>query len=189
MTRVLKMGIPQDQLSFFQTDYDDSKEALWDQGWTTLKDLHPHVYNNGFYPKGNVPVLQAMGKGSISLAPLWSDQALSYLDQNLLPPEVKLVQIDPPFYGGASYLGVLNDSQHKGDVYAFLDWLLTPDPQTIVIDKMKGYPGLDWKFMPQDVQQKFADIAKSYSIGFSSKFSNDMNKQWYEKVAGTPPPQ
>jgi len=35
---------------------------------------------------------------------------------------------------------------------------------------------------------RVADIAKSYSIGFSSKFGNDMNKQWYEKVAGAPPP-
>ena len=53
---------------------------------------------------------------------------------------------------------------------------------------MNGYPGIEWKYMPEDVQKKFADIAKSYSIGFSSQFSNDMNKLWYEKVAGTPPP-
>src|SRR5262249_43610606 len=45
-TRVLSVGIPPDQLTFFQTQYDESKEAQWDQGWQILKDLHPHIYNN-----------------------------------------------------------------------------------------------------------------------------------------------
>lgn len=189
VTRVLEMGIKPEDLKLFQTGYDQTKESEWDQGWATLKGLHPAIYNNGFYPKGNVPVLQAMASGGVVLAPVWSDMALSYLQQNLLPPEVKLLQIDPPFFGGSSYVGVLNDSQHKADAYAFLNWLLTPDVQQIVVQKMNGYPGVEWKYMPQEVQQKFADIAKSYSIGFSSKFGNDMNKQWYEKVAGTPPPK
>ncbi|MGN6674880.1 MAG: extracellular solute-binding protein [Thermomicrobiales bacterium] len=188
VTRVLETGIADADLKFFQTDYDQAKESQWDKGWATLKDLNGSIYNNGFYPKGNVPVLQTMGKGSISVAPLWSDQALSYLQQNLLPPEVKLLQIDPPFYGGASWVGVLNDSQNKAAAYAFLNWLLTPDAQNVVIQKLNGYPGIDWKYMPDDVQKKYADIAKSYSIGFSSKFGNDLNKLWYEKVAGTPAP-
>jgi hypothetical protein len=42
--------------------------------------------------------------------------------------------------------------------------------------------------MPPEVQQKYADIAKAYSFNFSPQFGTDMNKQWYEKVAGTPPP-
>lgn len=188
VTRVLETGIADADMKLFQTGYDQAKESEWDKGWAALKDLSQYVYNNGFYPKGNVPVLQTLAKGSITLAPVWSDQALSYLDQNLLPPEVKLTQIDPPFFGGAAYLGVVADSQHKQAAYAFLNWLLTPDPQDIVIAKMHGYPGIEWKYMPEDVQKKFADIAKSYSIGFSSQFGNDMNKLWYEKVAGTPPP-
>lgn len=188
VTRVLMTGINSADLKLFQTGYDQSKESEWDKGWTTLKDLHPFIYNKGFYPKGNVGVLQALGKGSINVAPVWSDMGLSYLAQNLLPPEVKLVQIDPPFYGGASYIGLVADSQHKPPVYDFFNWLLTPDPQSVVVTKMNGYPGLDWKYMPASVQEKFADIAKAYSFGFSSKFSTDMNQQWYEKVAGTPPP-
>jgi putative spermidine/putrescine transport system substrate-binding protein len=187
-TRVLEMGIPPDQLTFFQTQYDDSKEGLWEQGWQTLKDLHPHIYNNGFYPQGNVPVLQTLGKGSISMAPVWSDQSLSYLSQKLLPPEVKLTQIDPPFAGSAAYLGIPTDSKNKEALYEFLNWLLTPDPQNTIVQQINGYPGLDWKYMPDDVQQKYADVAKAYSFDFSPQFGNDRNKLWYEKVAGTPPP-
>jgi putative spermidine/putrescine transport system substrate-binding protein len=186
--RVLALGIPQDQYQFFQTQYDESKESLWEQGWQVLKDLNPHIYNNGFYPQGNVPVLQTLGKGSISMAPVWSDQSLSYLDQKLLPPEVKLVQIDPPFAGSAAYLGIPADSKYKDVLYEFLNWLLTPEPQQVIVQQINGYPGLDWKYMPQDVQQKYADVAKAYSINFSPQFQTDRNKLWYEKVAGTPPP-
>jgi putative spermidine/putrescine transport system substrate-binding protein len=186
--RVLALGIPQDQLAFFYSQYDEGKESMWDQGWKALQDLHPHIYNNGFYPEGNIPVLQALGKGAISMAPVWSDQSLSYLAQNLLPPEVKLVQIDPPLAGSAAYLGIPADSQNKAALYAFLNWLLTPDPQNTIVQQINGYPGLDWKYMPADVQQKYADIAKAYSFQFSPQFETDRNKQWYEKVAGTPPP-
>jgi putative spermidine/putrescine transport system substrate-binding protein len=189
VTRVLEVGIPQDQLTFFQTQYDESRESAWDQGWQILKDLHPHIFNGGFYPAGNVPVLQTLGKGSISMAPVWSDQSLSYLAQKLLPPEVKLLQIDPPFAGSAAYLGVPADSQNKPVLYEFLNWLLTPEPQNLIVEQINGYPGLDWKYMPPEVQQKYADIAKAYSFGFSTQFGTDMNKLWYEKVAGTPPPQ
>lgn len=188
VTRVLKKGIPDADLQLFQTGYDQSKEAEWDMGWGILKGLAPSIYQKGFYPKGNIPVLQTLGKGEISLAPVWSDQGLSYLSQKLLPPEVKLLQIDPPFSGGAAFVGVVADSQHKPEAYAFLNWLLTPEPQTVVTEKLNGYPGLDWQYMPPAVQQKYGDIAKSYSFGFSSKFGNDMNQQWYEKVAGTPAP-
>ncbi len=188
VTRVLEIGIPEDQLRFFQTQYDESKEVLWEKGWAILKELHPHIYNNGFYPPGNIPVLQTLGKGAISMAPVWSDQSLSYLAQKLLPPEVKLLQIDPPFAGSAAYLGIPTDSQHKETLYEFLNWLLTPEPQLIIVNRINGYPGLDWKYMPAEVQQKYADIAKAYSFSFSPKFDTDRNKLWYEKVVGTPPP-
>ena len=189
VTRVLKIGIPDSDLDLFQTGYDPAKEVEWEKGWGILKDIHPSIYNHGFYPKGNVAVLQTLAKGAISVAPVWSDQGLQYLAQKLLPPEVKLLQIDPPFSGGGAFVGVIADSQHKDAVYAFLNWLLTPEPQQLIIDTIKGYPGLDWKYMPESVQKQFADIAKDFSFGFSAKFSNDMNQQWYEKVAGTPPPK
>lgn len=186
--RVLSLGIPADQLTFFQTQYDETKETLWEKGWQTLKELHPHIYNNGFYPQGNVPVLQTLGKGSIAMAPVWSDQSLSYLAQKLLPPEVKLIQIDPPFAGSAAYLGIPTDSKYKDQLYEMLNWLLTPEPQQVVVEQINGYPGLDWKYMAPAVQQKYADVAKAYSFAFSPKFQTDRNKAWYEKVAGTPPP-
>ena len=185
----LKKFIPPDQLKTFQTGYDASIESSWDQGWQLLKSLGPYLLQGGFYPKGNVPVLQELGKQTIYVAPVWSDQGLSYLAQKLLPDTVKLEAIAPPFSGGASYLGVPTGSQHQDAAYQFINWVLEPAQQSVIIDKINGYPGLEWQYMPQDVQQKFAALAKSYdTFGFSSKFESDVQQQWYEKVAGTPPP-
>ncbi len=117
---VLKVGIPQSKMKIFQTSYDPSLEKYWDKGWKILKEIGPYTYKKGFYPKGNVGVLQLLAKGTIWVAPVWSDMALSYLAQGLLPPEIKLEQIEPPFNGGASYIGVVADCQHKQVVYKFL---------------------------------------------------------------------
>jgi putative spermidine/putrescine transport system substrate-binding protein len=189
VTATLKKFIPQDQLTTFQTGYDAKMESAWDQGFALLKSLGPYILNNGFYPKGNVPVLQELGKQTIYVAPVWSDQGLSYLSQKLLPDTVKLEAIDPPFSGGAAYLGVPTGSQHQAAAFKFIDWVLQPEQQNVIITKLNGYPGLEWQYMPADVQQKFAALAKNYdTFSFSSKFSSDVNKLWYEKVAGTPPP-
>jgi putative spermidine/putrescine transport system substrate-binding protein len=189
VTRIVRSGISAADGSFFETDYDASKEKSWDQGLATLKALAPKLYQNGQYSQNNVGTLQLLGKGAIQMGPVWSDMGLSYLKQGLLPANIKLTQLDPPLAGGAAYLGVAADSANKAAAYAFLNWLLTPDVQAIVVDKMNGYPGVQLKFMPKDVQAKYGDIATDFSYSFSSKFGSDMNRLWYERVAGTAQPQ
>jgi putative spermidine/putrescine transport system substrate-binding protein len=186
--RVLMSNLPQDQVRMFQTEYKPEMVSAFDKGLGVLKELDALMYQSGFHPKGNVGTLQLLAKGNISMGPVWSDMALSYLAQNLLPPEIKLVQLEPPFSGGAAFLGVAADSPNKAATTAFLNWLLTPEVQAVVVNKMNGYPGVDWKYVPADVRTKFADIAKSYSIGFNERFGADVNKLWYEKIAGTPMP-
>ncbi|WP_420595997.1 extracellular solute-binding protein [Deinococcus sp.] len=189
VTRMLKGGISSGDSSFFETDYDASKEKQWDEGLSALKTLAPKLYAGGQYSKNNVETLQLLGKGAISIGPVWSDMGLSYLKQGLLPDNIKLTQIDPPLYGGSAYVGVAKDSANKQAAYDLLNWMLSPDVQAVVVDKMNGYPGVKLQYMPASVQSKYGDIAKDFSFGFSSKFGSDMNRLWYEKVAGTPQPQ
>ncbi|GMA14218.1 extracellular solute-binding protein (plasmid) [Deinococcus metallilatus] len=184
VTRILRLGIDPASSSFFETDYDASKEKQWDKGFALLKQLAPNLYNGGQYSKNNVETLQLLGKGAIAMGPVWSDQALSYMKQGLLPPNIKLVQIRPAFYGGSSYVGVSKDSQNKQAAYDFLNWLLSSDVQAIVADQMNGYPGVRLQYMPKEVQTKYGSIAKDFSFNFSSKFNSDMNRLWYERIAG-----
>jgi putative spermidine/putrescine transport system substrate-binding protein len=175
---------PAESKAFF-TGYAPQLEAQWKPGWHELIKLGKDMYQGGFYPQGNVGVLQALGRGSIWMAPVWSDMSLSYLAQGLLPSSIKLEQLQPPFYGGSAYIGIPKDSAHPQAAEAFLNWLLTPGPQAVVVHQMHGYPGVEWKYVPSSVQRKFAAIAENYGVGFSPKFDADMAQKWSQKVAGS----
>ncbi len=189
VTRVLKLGLETKDATTFETGYEPTLINQWDKGFDTLKKLAPSLYNGGQYSKNNAETIQLLAKGAINMGPVWSDQGLSALKQGILPENIKLVQINPPFSGGSSYLGIAADSPNKLEALKFLNWVLGEEAQAVIVDKMNGYPGVKITAMPADVRKKFGTIAKSFSFGFSSKFGADMNRLWYEKIAGTPQPQ
>ena len=189
VTRVLKLGIDNKDAPTFESGYDAALSKQWDKGFETLKKIAPNLYNGGQYSKNNAETLQLLAKGAITMGPVWSDQGLSALKQGILPENIKLVQIKPPFSGGSSYLGVAADSPNKLEAAKFLSWVISQEAQAVVVDKMNGYPGVKIAFMSDEVRKKYGTIAKSFSFGFSSKFGADMNRLWYEKIAGTPQPQ
>ena len=165
--------------------YDASKEAAWRPALELLRSLKPAIYNNGFYPNGNVAVLQLLGRENIYMAPVWSDLGMSYLDQGLLPKTIKLVQVSPPFTGGDSAIAIPAHAMHQGAGMMFLNWLLTSKAQSIVVSKLAGYPGIQWKYMPQDVRDKFAGIATNFNPLPNAKYQADAKRLWQEQVAGS----
>ena len=130
-------------------------------------------------------LLQLLGRENIYMAPVWSDQGMSYLDQGLLPKDIKLVQVSPPFTGGDSAIAIPVHAEHQASGLMFLNWLLTSKAQTIVVNKLAGYPGIDWKYMPKDVRDKFAGIAQNFSPLPNAKYQADAKRLWQEKVAGS----
>ena len=189
VTRIMRLGISDADANTFETGYDPALIKQWDKGFETLKNLSKSLYNGGQYSKNNAETLQLLAKGAITMGPVWSDQGLSALAQGILPPQIKLAQINPPFYGGSSYLGVAADSPNQTASFKFLNWVLSEEVQSVVVDKMNGYPGIKVVFMPDNVRNKYKALAKTYSFGFSSKFGADMNRLWYERIAGTPQPK
>jgi len=165
--------------------YDQAKETAWEPALQLLRSLKPSIYNNGFYPNGNVAVLQLLGRENIWVAPVWSDQGVSYLDQGLLPKDIKLIQVTPPFTGGDSAIAIPVHAEHHASGLMFLNWLLTSKAQAIVVNKLAGYPGIEWKYMPKDVRDKFAGIATNFSPLPNAKYQADAKRLWQEKVAGS----
>lgn len=160
-----------------------SLESTWAPGLKLLHDLGPSVYRKGFYPNGNTATLNLLASQSIWLAPVWSDQSLSALAQHQLPSTVKLMQIQPPFSGGPADLSIPANSPNKQAAEAFLNWVLTPAPQTIIVNQLHGYPGIEWKYMPTAVQKRYASIASAYATGWNSFYSDDLHQQWQTQVA------
>jgi putative spermidine/putrescine transport system substrate-binding protein len=163
--------------------YDPNAESAWDPAWKLLRDLQPAMYNNGFHPNGNVAVLQLLGQQNIWMASVWSDMGLDFYKRGLVPKTVKFEQISPPLFGGDSTVTLPALSGHLEGALTLLNWLLTPEAQELVITQVSGYPGVDWKYMPESVRRQFADVAKPYSPLPNAKYLADLKRLWHDRVA------
>jgi putative spermidine/putrescine transport system substrate-binding protein len=180
---VLDNSIPQATITKMVNGYDTSLESNWKTGFDTLKSLNPFIYQ-GVYPNGNAAVLTLLGKGDIWVAPVWSDQALTALKTGQLGPNIKLTQIaSPSFTGGAAYLAVPKTAKNKQSVYKFVDYILSPSAQQMIVDVMAGFPAIDIKYMGDSIKQKFQDVsANTLRPTYSTKMANDVKAQWQQTV-------
>ncbi len=163
---------------------DPSMAQKWDKGFNLLKELGPYMYQKGVYPKKNQGTLDLLASGEVDMIPAWSDMALEQLNKQLLPSTVKLAQINPPFTGGPSYLMMPEMSAKKEAAEKLLNYVLTPEAQTIVVNKMYGYPGIKWDLMPKDLQSKFASVSGGYRQFNSGDLQKEINQRWQSDVAG-----
>jgi putative spermidine/putrescine transport system substrate-binding protein len=169
-----------------QTRYDKSLESKWDQGFQTLQDLGPSMYQKGVYPNGNDQVVQLLGSGQIAMAPVWSDQFITSQKTGLIPKTVKAIQIDDPsFTGSASFLGIpkTEPTAKKEAAERLADFVLSAKGQQLVASAVSGYPVVPLDSLPKSVAEQFADANPSkLRLGFQSDFSADMNAAWDAKV-------
>ncbi len=163
---------------------DPAMAQKWDKGFNLLKELGPYMYQKGVYPKKNQGTLDLLASGEVDMIPAWSDMALEQLNKQLLPATVKLTQINPPFTGGSSYLMIPAMSAKKEAAEKLLNYVLTPEAQTIIVNKMYGYPGIKWSLMPKDLQSKFASVSGGYRQFNSGDLQKEINQRWQSEVAG-----
>jgi putative spermidine/putrescine transport system substrate-binding protein len=164
--------------------YDTSLQSNWKDGLALLHGLNKYMYGNGVYPNGNAAVLQLLAQGQLWLAPVWSDQALTALKSGQLGPNIKLTQIsNPPFTGGAAYLAVPKTAKHKKVLYRFVNYILSPAAQQMIVDVMAGYPAIDVKYMSDSIKQKFQDVsANTLRPTYQTKMGNDFKAAWQQSV-------
>lgn len=162
---------------------DPSVMAKWDSGFNTLKELGPYVYGKGIYPKKNQGTLDLLTNGEVSMIPAWSDMVLQQLNEGLLPDTIKMQQITPGFNGGPTYLMVNSASEKKEAIYKFIDFVLSPEAQTVVVEKMNGFPGIELGNMPKETQDKFKGVAEGFRTFNIGDLNNEINKRWQSEVA------
>uniref|UniRef100_UPI001F090D33 extracellular solute-binding protein n=1 Tax=Paenibacillus periandrae TaxID=1761741 RepID=UPI001F090D33 len=122
--------------------------------------------------------------GEVDMIPAWSDMGLEQLSKKMLPDTIKLTQIEPSFTGGPSYIAIPAMSEKKEAAQKFINYALTPEAQTVVINKMYGYPGIKWSEMPADLQKRFESVAKGYRTFTIGSLGDEINKRWQREVAG-----
>lgn len=163
--------------------YNTKLESQWTPGFQELKSLGASMYRHGYYPNGNTAILNLLASSTLWMAPVWSDMSMQALAEHQLPPNIKLIQLSPPLYGGPALMGVPKNSAHKVQALEFLNFLLSPQAQTIIVDNLHGYPGIEFKYMPKRIQEEYKSISSSYGTSFNSDMDNDMAKIWQQRVA------
>jgi len=183
---VLAKYLSRSEQATMQTSYDKSLESKWDEGFRTLKDLGPSMYQKGVYPNGNDQVLQLLGSGQIAMAPVWSDQFITAQKAGTIGKDVAFTQIsDPSFTGSASFLGIpkTEPEAKKQAAEELADFVLSSTGQQLVASAVSGYPVVPLDSLPKSVAQQFADADPStLRLGFQSQFAADVNAAWDAKV-------
>jgi putative spermidine/putrescine transport system substrate-binding protein len=162
---------------------DPAIEKDWESGFATLKDLGKYVYGKGIYPKKNQGTLDLLASGEVDMIPAWSDMVLEQTAKGQLPATTKMKQITPGFNGGPTYLMVPKLSEKKEAVYQFLDYVMSPEAQAVIVEKMHGFPGIELTNMPQEIQDSFKGVSegfRSFNIGDLDK---EITKRWQSEVA------
>lgn len=159
--------------------------ADYSKAWALLRDIHPDIYDNGAYPSGNTQVLTLLANGSVSMATVWSDQALQALSKGVLPDTIKLAQLtDLPFPGGSTMISIPKNSKNLKGGMDFLNFMLSTDEQVSVIKDIGGFPAVSWDVLPQDLKQQYTSvIATSVPNWPGGKWGTELNKGWYDNVA------
>lgn len=176
---ILYKDLPEEEIH----NSDPSVMEKWGPGFNTLKELGQYVYGNGIYPKKNQGTLDLLMNGEVSLIPAWSDMVLQQLNEGLLPETIRMQQVTPGFNGGPTYLMVNNESDKKEAIHQFLDFILSPEAQAVIVDKMNGFPGIELENMPQETQDKFKGVAEGFRTFNIGELGTEINKRWHSEVA------
>ncbi|WP_051776019.1 extracellular solute-binding protein [Paenibacillus tyrfis] len=163
---------------------DKGIEQEWGPGFELLKSLSKDMYQQGVYPKKNQGTLDLLANGEVDMIPAWSDMALEQINKKLLPETTKLAQIEPAFTGGPGRLAVPSMSQHKEAAYDFINFVLSPEAQAEVVNKIYGFPGIEWSHMPADLKKKFEGVSVNYRSFNLGDLEADAMKRWQKEVAG-----
>lgn len=164
---------------------DPKWEEQWDEGFAFLKDLHPYMYKSGdtvVYPNKNQGTLDLLTQGEIDMCPNWADMVLSQRKAGTVPENIKITTIEPSFTGSVQGVAVPSYSGNKDGGFAFINYLLSPEAQTILVQDMAAIPlvtdGVDLtgaeELMSMDVSN-FRTMALGDLV-------TDLNARWDEEI-------
>jgi putative spermidine/putrescine transport system substrate-binding protein len=169
-------------LANYTADY--AKQSL-DPAWKLLNDLGPSLYDQGAYTAGNTASLQLLSQSAVTMIPAWSDQTLQALNQGVLPATTGIVQLtDLALCGGPATSTVPTDAANLKQTLMLVDFILSPEIQSQVVTGIGGFPGIDWKYLPADLQAKYIDVVPLSIPTFpGGDWNGAISDGWYRNVA------
>jgi ABC-type uncharacterized transport system YnjBCD substrate-binding protein len=169
--------------------YDANLKNSWDPAFASLKAFNQKVV----LTPGNAGTLDMLGRGEISMGPVWVDMFYTWQADGKLPPSVKLKLIGPGMPGQPMYYAVPAKAANMKLAEQFIELATSPKVQAEgIVKRFNWYPGIDatevksqlddatWNKLfvdvtPQDLQSK----GKTFPI---TPYFNDILEGYEKKV-------
>lgn len=128
------------------TSSDEAWMADWTEGFDRMTALHPYLYQSGgqtIYPNKNQGTIDLLVDQQVDMVPAWADMIISQINQGILPETTKITQLDPGFTGSLMTFALPSIGGQPDGAYAFMDFVLSPEAQQIMLDDMAAIPLID----------------------------------------------
>jgi len=169
--------------------YDANLKASWDPAFAKLKDFNKKVV----LTPGNAGTLDMLGRGEISMGPVWVDMFYTWQADGKLPPTVKLKLIGPGMPGQPMYYVVPAKAANAELAAKFIELATSPKVQAEgIVKRFNWYPGIDatavkaqlddatWNKLFVDVTpQDLSSKGKTFPI---APYFNDIREGYEKKV-------
>ena len=169
------------------TSDDEKWIGEWDEGFNFLKEIHPYIYSSGgsvVYPNKNQGTLDLLNQGEIDMCPNWADMVLSQRASGEIKESIKITQIDPALTGSLQSLVIPTFGSNTDGAYAFMNYMLSPAAQELMVRQMAAIPLIDASSMDmtgyEDLQGLDVSNFRLQSIG---GLSTSFNERWDSEIA------
>ena len=169
------------------TSDDEKWIGEWDEGFNFLKEIHPYMYSSGgsiVYPNKNQGTLDLLNQGEIDMCPNWADMVLSQRASGEIKDSIKITQIDPALTGSLQSLVIPTFGSNTDGAYAFMNYMLSPAAQELMVKQMAAIPLIDASSMDmtgyEDLQGLDVSNFRLQSIG---GLSTSFNERWDSEIA------
>lgn len=157
----------------------------WDQGFAFLKELHPYMYKSGdsiVYPNKNQGALDLLTQGEIDMCPNWADMVLSQRKAGTVPEKIKITTIEPSFTGSVQGIAVPSYSGNKEGGFAFINYLLSPEAQTILVQDMAAIPLVTEGVDLTGAEELMSMDVSNFRTQALGDLVTDLNARWDEEI-------
>ena len=166
---------------------DDPKwEEQWDEGFEFLASIHPYMYQSGgsvVYPNKNQGTLDLLNQGEIDMCINWADMVLSQRAQGAIKDTIKITQIDPALTGSLQTLAIPTFGSNEDGAYAFIDYMLSPEAQQIMVEQMAAIPLIDTEGMDMTGYEDLQDLdVSNFRIMSIGDLATDFNERWDNEI-------
>lgn len=168
------------------TSDDEKWTNEWDEGFEFLKSIHPYMYSSGgsiVYPNKNQGTLDLLNQGEIDMCPNWADMVLSQRASGAIRDSIKITQIQPSLTGSLQSMVIPTFGSNEEGAYAFMNFMLSPEAQEIMVRDMAAIPLIDSSNMDmtgyEDLQGLDVSNFRIQSIG---GLSTSFNERWDNEI-------